>query len=321
MDEITRELQGKRVLVTGAAGFIGSRLTGELLRRDAEVIALVDETVSLSRIEPLLSSPGLSVVTCSLPDIQSLSEQAKWWGEIDLVAHLAVTVPEITAFCEQSVQDITMNLLPTIRLLGMLGGSLRGFCFASSVAVYGRPACIPVAETSPTVPVTSYGATKLATEYYLSAFEKASNVPVTLLRYSIVYGPGEFGHRAVPNFLESVTSGRPPIIYGDGSELRDYVYIDDVVAATLAALAKRPSCVLNIASGQGYSTSQIAREILRLCHSDLEPEYIPVDGENIDLVCDISAAEKVLSYTPRTWLKEGLIKEIEWCQNRYNPCY
>jgi nucleoside-diphosphate-sugar epimerase len=102
------------------------------------------------------------------------------------------------------------------------------------------------------------------------------------------------------------------MINGDGLEKRDYVYIDDAVAATLLALMKKPECVLNIGSGQSHTTRHIAEEVIRLCSVNKEPIFTPRPEPNIDLTCDISAARKILGYQPQTTLEQGLRQEIEW---------
>lgn len=319
MVAIERELRGKRVLVTGAAGFIGSRLVKALLDYDTEVIALVDEKSNLARIETLLANSRLHLRRCSLADIRTLSAQKQKWGDTDLVAHLGLALSGSNSFFEQSIEDISMNLLPTMNLVKTLGDSIQGICFASSVSVYGYPARLPVKEDDLPAPVSSYAATKLAIENYLRAYGRTGQVPVTILRYATVYGPGEFGHRAIPSFLHAIAERRPPLIYGDGLELRDYVYIDDVVRATINALALKPAQVLNIGSGQEYTVLQIAQEVIRLCSVDVEPKLVSVEKKNMDLTCDISAAKEALAYSPQTSLEMGLTQEIEWYRKQVQP--
>jgi len=119
--------------------------------------------------------------------------------------------------------------------------------------------------------------------------------------------------------LHAIAAGQPLVIYGDGSEIRDYVYIDDVVRATISALALKPAQVLNIGSGRGYTVLQITRELIRLCSADIEPELIPIERQNINLTCDISAAKKALNYFPQTDLEKGLMQEIEWYKKQVQP--
>ena len=312
---IENELKGKRILVTGANGFIGAKLVQALLECGSEVVALVDTESNLARLQPLASDPSLRILRCSLNDIHSLTAQRHRLENIELVAHLALYIPGNTNFCEQCTEDINLNLLPTINLLRILSTSLQGICFASSVSVYGAPTHLPVKEEDVPVPSSSYGVTKLAIEHYLRAWGETNKVPVTILRYATVYGPGELNHRAIPKFLQAVSNGRPPLVNGDGSELRDYVYVDDVVQATIRALARRPAGVLNIGSGHSYSSQQVAKEIIRLYPADIEPQIQSRNGQNgqsRSIICDISTAKEALGYNPLTSLEEGLTKEINW---------
>jgi UDP-glucose 4-epimerase len=311
MTEERLGLQGKAVLVTGGSGFIGAKLLKALLNLDANVIALIDDKCRLSRIESLCGDPRLRLVRCRITDADALTTQVERWGNIDLLAHLGIQVPSTANFCEEAIEDITMNLLPTLDLVKTLGNSLSGICFASSVAVYGRPTHLPVREDSLPCPIDSYAATKLATEHYLSAYGRSMHVPVTILRYSTVYGPGEIAHRAIPRFLRSLSEGQPPLINGDGSEKRDYVYVDDVVEATIQALVRKPDGAFNIGSGQGHSTLQVAQQLIRLCSANVEPLFLPRSRDNRDVICDISAASNALGYFPRTSLEDGLRQEIE----------
>ena len=312
MGEKKGALDGKSVLVTGGLGFIGSRLVKALLERNADVRVLVNDEAKLSRIEALFGNPRLHLVRGSPADARTLARQRDSWGVVHLLVHLGVKVPQAKGFCEMARQDIIMNLLPAINLLDALGSSIEGICFASSISVYGRPAHTPVREHDPPHPISSYGATKLAIENFLSAYGQSNKVPVTILRYSTVYGPGETAHRAIPNFMHALSEGRPPMINGDGLEKRDYVYIDDAVTATLLALIKKPERVLNIGSGESHTTRHIAEEVMRLCSVDKEPIFTPRPEPNTDLTCDISAAQNILGYQPQTTLEQGLLQEIEW---------
>jgi UDP-glucose 4-epimerase len=312
MTEIGSELQRKRILVTGASGFIGSRLVKALLDCEAEVVSLIDWQSTLTRIEPLLNNPRHNVVRCNFTDADFMEECRQKLGHIDLLAHLGIRMPRSDSFFERVIEDINLNILPTIKLVDSLADSLEGLCFASSVSVYGRPHTLPLREDSIPFPNSSYGATKLAIENYLSAYGRATDLPVTILRYSTVYGPGELGHRAIPNFMKSLAEGQPPLVYGDGSETRDYVFIDDVVEATIKALVKRPSRVLLIGSGQSHSTIHIAREVIRLWSADIEPDFLPNNSIGIDIACDISASRESLGYSPQTTLQDGLSEEIQW---------
>jgi lipopolysaccharide/colanic/teichoic acid biosynthesis glycosyltransferase/nucleoside-diphosphate-sugar epimerase len=310
MTESASELKGKRVLVTGASGFVGSRLVKALLDSEAEVFALVDEDAVTERIEPLMTNRGLHLIRCTLSDMPAISAPRSEWRDIEYLVHLWLKVPASQDFCDQSIEDINMNLLPAINLVRAL--SLRGICFASSVSVYGFPARTPVRESDLPAPISSYGATKLAIENFFRSYGTARNVPVTVLRYATVYGPGEHGHRAIPNFTRDIAAGQPPSIYGDGSEIRDYIYVDDIVQATTLAITAGKNQVLNIGSGRGHTTLEIAQKIMELYPAAINPRFIPGNRRNINLICDISAAKEALSFSPQTTLEDGLRQEIAW---------
>jgi nucleoside-diphosphate-sugar epimerase/lipopolysaccharide/colanic/teichoic acid biosynthesis glycosyltransferase len=316
MIEAESKLQGKRVLVTGAGGFVGSKLTARLLESGAEVLAVMDENTPVSRLESLTGNPKLHLIRCSINDFGDISRKRQNWGEIDYIAHLWLYVTHQDEFGKQCIEDIKMNLLPTMNLTHALGKTVNGICFASSVSVYGNPAHLPLKESDPAAPITSYGATKLAIENCLSAYGRANNVPVAILRYATVYGPGELKHRAIPHFIRNIAGGQPPVIYGDGSEVRDYIYIDDVVRATTMAIAARQNGVFNIGSGRGHTTLEIAQKILKLYSVEMNPTFISGNGRKMNIICDISAAEESLNYYPQTSLEDGLAQEAKWYKNR-----
>ena len=178
MSESGYGLRGMRVLVTGSTGFIGSKLVRRLLDHEAKVTVVVDSEPEVARLEPLLADSRLHLVPCSVADADDIAAQRERWGDIDLLVHLRLQVPQTKTFCEQASEDITMNLLPTLNLLRALDGSVRGICFASSVAVYGCPSRLPVREDDLPQPISSYGVTKLAIENYLRAYGRARQVPV-----------------------------------------------------------------------------------------------------------------------------------------------
>jgi len=312
MAQVKEGFNGKHILVTGGAGFVGSRLVQRLLTLNANVTVLIGkETSNVPRVKKLINEGKIKLVRCDLTG-KEISEMKSLWKEMDLLAHLGLSIPRSSNFYDRAIEDINLNLLSTLNLIKAIGGFIKGICFASSVMVYELPAKLPIKEKHPTNPTTIYGATKLAVEKFLQVYSHTIGVPVTILRYSTIYGPGELKHRAIPNFIRSVINDEPPVIYGEGLELRDYVYIDDVVEATILALQKKPRRVFNIGSGKGYSTLEVARKIIQLSGKKLEPKYVPRPKEVIDIVCDISAANRELLYSTRVDLEEGLAREMKW---------
>ncbi len=307
-------VEGKHILVTGGAGFIGSRLVGELLHRGAEVTVLEDDESRICRLHDLLNNPAtharIHLVCC--PMNAALEAQRERWGNIDSVVYLRLALSRSASLYDQNIDDLAMNIVPVLNLIKILKDSIKGFCFASSVSVYGCPDHTPLAETDLLKPETGYAATKLAIESYLRSYQEKSRVPVTVLRLATVYGPGERKYRAIPSFLHALTNGLPPLINGDGSEIRDYVYIGDVVEAIIQASLRRPANTLNIGSGRGFSTLQIAQKLIRLCSPGIEPVFKPRIQKNTDIICDISLAGKMLGYLPGTDIDQGLSMEAEW---------
>lgn len=305
------ELRGQRILVTGAAGFIGMRVVTKLLDVGARVTACVNPGEE-SRLSALSRDSDLQVVPCFLADWQAVSARKESFENIAYVVHLWVRVPSSIDFFGNAIEDINTNLLGTVNLTRVLGPVVKGICFASSVKVYGQNPAIPVREDCCPKPQSSYASSKLAQECYLQAYSQNKGVPVTALRYSTVFGPGEKSHRLIPKFLWSLSQGQALVIYGDGSEIRDYVYIDDVASATVSALEKNCGGVFNIGSGRGHTTLHIASAMMSLCGTNLDLQFAPSSLPKADMICDISAAKAKLGYEPQIQILEGLYLETRW---------
>ena len=187
--------------------------------------------------------------------------------------------------------------------------------FCRTAEVYGVPKDLPIGEDHSTEPQSYYGAGKLAAEKCMKVFSQRNECPAVIPRFASVYGPGEVIEGAIPNFIKATLKNSSPVIYGDGLDLRDYVYIDDAVEAMVLALrwGKTTGCnIYNIASGQGYRIKEVAETITELCGVTCSLVYQPAKRQVADYVFDISAAQKDLGYSPKTSLREGLQREIDW---------
>ena len=295
-------LDGARVAVTGADGFIGRHLIRALAGSDADTVVAIDlrPLAELDRPVGLRSrvGGGRSV----LEPIDDLLEG------IDVVIHLAAQVSPPKSV-KDPLSDASANILGTIGLLESCRRSgVRRVVYASSAAVYGRPMYLPVDEQHPTRPESPYGQSKLAGEQYCQLYGRLHGLSVIALRYFNVYGPGQplsGGYAGVVRlFLDRADRGLPLRIEGDGSQTRDFVHVSDIVRASLAAVVSSAEGAFNVGSGNRISILEIARIIGG-------PTY-PIDflpgrlGDIPHSVASIDAAREILDYEASMPLDQGL---------------
>jgi UDP-glucose 4-epimerase len=309
-------LSGKRILVTGAAGFIGSHLS-ERLASLAELV-LVDN-FSVGSRENLVGLAGLQHVRVVEADIRDRERMHALCEGINVVFHLAVSCLRTSLAHPERSHDVNAGgTLATC--LAARDRDVERFVYVSSSEVYGTARTAPMAETHPLAPTTVYGASKLAGELYALACHRTWDLPVVVARPFSTYGPREpwQGVRAevIPRFLLRLEAGFPPIIYGDGRQTRDFTYVDDTVAGLIAA-AESDALLgesINIAHGREVSILRIAELLSHLCprgrgrvdYQDRRP------GDVERHWADISKAQRLLGFTPRVELEEGLARTLEW---------
>lgn len=299
----------KNILVTGGTGFIGSRLVKKLLRVNANVIITSRDVRINPEIKKLVEKGEIQLVQCDLTNQRELNKFKNIFKNVEFVVHLAAFVPK--KIDEDDLSKSMENIIGTLKLVSMFN-SIERFCFGSTVEVYGKPIYCPLDENHPTNPLSYYGASKLACEKYLQVYSWKNNPPLTILRFASVYGEGETIDRAIPNFIKSVCVGKAPVIYGGGSDIRDYVYVNDVVDGIILSLKHGKNKVYNIASGNGLSIKKIAEEIIRLSGKNLAPEFRKTKKEKVDYIFKISRAKKDLHYLPKIRFADGLRREMKW---------
>lgn len=239
---------------------------------------------------------------------------------VETVFHfVSTTLPKTSN--DDPIYDVRSNLIDTLQLLeSCVEAGVRKVVFASSGGtVYGQPQTMPITEDHPTNPITSYGIVKLAVEKYLGLFDHLHGLDYTALRISNPYGPyqnpgGQQG--AVPVFLHRLRTGQPVTIWGDGSVVRDYLYISDLVEALkLAAEAETQQKVFNVGSGRGTTLNELVAIIAAVTGERPEVEYVP--GRALDVaanVLDVVRVREELGWSPRTELVEGIDLTWEWVQ-------
>ena len=300
-------------VVLGGAGFLGSHLTESLLADGRRVRVFDRENVDLRNLDRLSGSWEFLG-----GDFGSESDQRRAVEGAGTLFHLvSTTIPASSN--QDPAFDVETNLLSTVRLLELArrAGVERIVFVSSGGTVYGRPERIPIPEDHPTNPLVSYGVVKLAVEKYLGLYHHLYGLSYRVVRLSNPYGPrqrpgGAQGAASV--FLGRVHAGDPIEIWGDGSVVRDYVYVADAVEGILAA-ANHPgnTGTFNIGSGEGTSLNDLVAIIREVTGGKVEVRHTP--GRTFDVpanVLDIGRAREELGWAPRTPLREGLLRTWEW---------
>jgi nucleoside-diphosphate-sugar epimerase len=309
-----------RYLVTGGAGFIGSNIIDELVRRGQQVVALDD--LSSGKEENLCGVAGrIDLRIASITDLAAL--QSACLG-VDYVIHLAArtSVPRSVASPIETNHvniDGTLNVLVAAR-----DAKVRRIVFAASSSAYGETAELPKKENMPAAPISPYGVTKLAGELYAQVFGRAYGLENTSLRYFNVFGPRQDPNSqysgVLSRFMLAVLRGESPVIYGDGEQSRDFTYIANVVDATLRACDAKSSSglVLNGGTGARITLNEVIRLLEKITGKKIEPKHEPArTGDIKDSQADISLARSVLGYQPSVDFETGLKLTWDWYASAY----
>jgi len=304
-----------RYLITGGAGFIGSHLV-RAFARDAEWVRVLDD-FSTGRMENLRGAgERVEIVRGDLRDLDTVRRAAR--GAEYVLHHAAVVSVPLSIADPIRTNDVnvggTMNVLLAAR-----EERAKRVVFASSTAVYGNSDRLPKREEDPCHPFSPYAATKRIGEVYGDLFHRLWDVPFVALRYFNVFGPGQDENSpyaaAIPLFIRALLRGETPVIYGDGRQTRDFVYIEDVIQANRLALhcPNAVGHVFNIANGIEIDLNHLVAVLGRLIGSLRKPRYAePRPGDIHRSLADIRLAREVLGFAPAVGLEEGLLRTIEW---------
>jgi UDP-glucose 4-epimerase len=297
-------------LVLGGNGFIGTHLVDGLLE-EGYPVRIYDRSPNRFRATP----QNAEYVEGELGNHGLIRAAVE---DVEVVFHfVSTTIPKTSN--DDPIYDVRSNLVDTLQLLeSCVEAGVRKVVFASSGGtVYGQPRTLPITEDHPTNPITSYGVIKLAVEKYLGLFDHLHGLDYTALRISNPYGPyqdpgGQQG--AVPVFLHRLRTGHPVTIWGDGSVVRDYLYISDLVEALKqVAEAETQQKVFNVGSGQGISLNELVALIAEVTGERPVVEYVP--GRALDVpanVLDVAWAREELGWSPTTELAEGIERTWHW---------
>jgi UDP-glucose 4-epimerase len=298
------------VLVTGGAGFVGSHLVDRLVSEGCEVRVLDDlSSGDLANIVGHVRSGRVGFVE---GDVRDAGVVAKCVRGVDVVVHCAAVASVPFSF-EHPVLTFEVNVDGTLNLLRACAASgVERFVFVSSCAVYGEPVYLPVDEVHPVNPVSPYARSKVAGERWCRVFGEKCGLETVVLRLFNVYGPRQrFNDYSgvMTRFIERIKRHLPLIVYGDGSQTRDFVYVSDAVEAVLRALKCEGAAgeVFNVGCGRQVSIVDLAAAVLRLAQANLDVVHeAPRAGDVKHSVADISKAERLLGFKPRFSLRDGL---------------
>lgn len=304
----------KKALVTGGAGFIGSHLAEKLLDLGMEV-AVIDD---LSMGKPEYVPRGAAFYQGSILDPRLLKDALKG---VDIVFHNAARV-SIRGSYDNFYSDAETNVMGTVSLLKEAGLSgAAKFIYASSMAVYGREASTPLKEDYALKPLSPYGTGKLAGEIYGMQMAEYYGFDFVALRYFNTFGTRQTFTPyvgVITIFTTNLLQGRPPVIYGTGEQVRDFVHVDDIILANMLAM-HRPikNAVINVGTGTGTRVIDIADMLANRIRPGLKPVFAEAQkGEPSDSVADITNLKSLLGFEPRTTIHERIDEIIEW--NRHS---
>ena len=304
-----------KVLVTGGAGFIGSHVVDRLVEEGHQVVVVDD--LSSGKRKNVNKSASLYKI-----DVQSGRLERVFRNERpNVVIHLAAQI-NVRRSVEDPVFDAQVNILGTMNVLkqAVQHGARKVIFSSSGGAIYGEQEVYPAPENHATNPMSPYGISKLCAEHYLSYFQRVSGIQVVSLRYANVYGPrqdpeGEAG--VISIFLQKMLNNEQPIINGNGRQTRDFVFVDDVAEANLAAMGQNSQGVYNVGTGTETSINELFRILAGLIGVSCKEVHGPAkQGEQMRSVIDSSKIRQELNWESKVELPEGLKKTVAFFREK-----
>jgi nucleoside-diphosphate-sugar epimerase len=301
-------------LVTGGAGFIGSHLCEELVRR-GETVRVVDSLITGKRAN-LAHLPQVEFIEGDLANLDVAQRSVKG---MDYVLHQAA-IPSVPRSVEDPITSNRANIDASLNLLvAARDAKVKRVVYAGSSSAYGNSETLPKVETMPTAPLSPYALQKLVVEQYCSLFTTLYGLETVTIRYFNVFGPRQDPSSpysgVISLFISGLCEGRQPTIFGDGGHTRDFTYVANVVDGVLRA-CKAPGVsgeVINVATSGRVSLNELFNAIKTLVNSNVEPKYGPPRAGDVrDSQADIGKAKRLLGYAPSVSFEEGLANTVEW---------
>jgi nucleoside-diphosphate-sugar epimerase len=309
------------ILVTGGAGFIGSNLTEALLDQGHRV-RIVDN-FSTGKKENLLFVDRFSSLEMLEGDIRDRAVCQAAMRDVEYVFHQAA-LPSVQRSVENPLTTHSVNAVGTLNvLLAAKEEGVKRLIYASSSSIYGDTPALPKVETMPSNPLSPYALQKQVGEKYCRLFSQLYGLETVSLRYFNVFGPKQdpasIYSAVIPRFIDALLRRKPPLIFGDGEQSRDFTYIDNVVHANLLAMSAE-DChgeAMNVACGSRISLNQLLEILARITGSKVDPVYSEArKGDVKHSLADIRKAKQLLNYEPLVRIEAGLAKTVEYFKER-----
>ncbi|MFH1616766.1 MAG: GDP-mannose 4,6-dehydratase [Planctomycetota bacterium] len=308
-----------KALITGAAGFIGSHLCERLLRNGWEVLGFdnfddfYDPQIKRENIRVCLQNSSFELIEADIRNTIAIERAAG--RNIDIIVHLAAKAG-VRPSIEQPGLYADVNINGTVRCLeAARKHNVKKFIFASSSSIYGNNKKIPFAENDNVdSPISPYAATKKACELICHTYYHLYQISITSLRFFTVYGPRQRPDLAIHKFARLIEQNKSIPIYGDGTMMRDFTYIDDVIDGVISAMQRCSGYnIYNLGESQPIALSELIKHIEKALGKKAKKQFAPVQPGDVDRTfADITRAAEDLGYSPRTTIQEGLEKFVAW---------
>ena len=318
-------IQKQTILVTGGAGFIGSHLCERLLKKNYRVICLdnfnnflYSPKLKKDNISKIKSHPKFNLIKRDILD-EKLLKKIFSKEKIDKVIHLAA-LAGVRPSLLFPAKYIEVNIKGTINLLDRAReAKVKQFIYASSSSVYGKSSKIPFNESEKNlIPVSPYGASKLAGEIFCQTYHQLYNIPITILRFFTVYGPRQRPEMAIHKFVRLMKQKKSIPIYGEGNSSRDYTYIDDIVEGVIKSMRRVIEIeIFNLGNSKPIKLEELVEGIGKYLGVLPKVKKLPFQPGDVPMTfADIKKAKRILDWTPKTPLDKGIEKFIEWYKEK-----